>query len=143
MNTKRLLCYYTQHTTGLNGFYSIKLTIKIKVKKVCKGRHTQCFFLVAGQLRFYPSYTNGLVVHATFFFLDLQSETDFDNIFFFFPFFGLKKSDFIEKSVFLLSGQGGLPSLQSTPLVVRPLFFMCVFPIAIDIFVLANFFGHK
>ena len=29
------------------------------------------FFLVVGPLRFYPPYTNGLVVHATFFFVVL------------------------------------------------------------------------
>ena len=37
---------------------------------------------------------------------------DFDNSFFFFPIFGLKQPDFREKSGFLLSGQGGLPSLH-------------------------------
>ena len=30
--------------------------------------HKKVFFLVVGPLRFYPPYTNGLVVHATFFF---------------------------------------------------------------------------
>ena len=29
--------------------------------------HKKVFFLVVGPLRFYPPYTNGLVVHATFF----------------------------------------------------------------------------
>ena len=38
---------------------------------------------------------------------------DFDNFFFFFPIFGLKQPDLREKSVFLLSGQGGLPSLHT------------------------------
>ena len=37
-----------------------------------KGRHThKSVFLVVGPLRFYPPYTNGLVVHANFFFLVL------------------------------------------------------------------------
>ena len=31
--------------------------------------HKKVFFLVVGPLWFYPPYTNGLVVHATFFFL--------------------------------------------------------------------------
>ena len=59
-------------------------------------------FLVVGPLRFYPPYTNGLVVNAT----------DFDNFFFFFPIFGPKQPDFRKKVFFLLSGQGGLPSLH-------------------------------
>ena len=29
----------------------------------------KCFFLVVGPLRYYPPYTNGLVVHTTFFLL--------------------------------------------------------------------------
>ena len=56
---------------------------------------------------------------------------DFDN-FFFSPVFGLKKTEFIEKSVFLLSGRvGGGGFTLPTPLVVQPLKkkkFMCVFP---------------
>ena len=61
-------------------------------------------FLVVEPLKFYPSYTNGLVVHAVF----------------------------IEKRCFFcLVVEGGGFTL-STPLVVRPLkkklFFMCVFP---------------
>ena len=57
-----------------------------------KDTHKKVFFLVVGPLRFNPPYTNGLEVHATF--------------------FGLKQPDFRKKSVFLLSGQGGLPSLH-------------------------------
>ena len=51
-------------------------------------------------LRFYPPYTNGLVVHAAF----------------------------LEKSVFLLSGQGGLPYTLSGPTTKKKHFFMCEFP---------------
>ena len=36
----------------------------------------------------------------------------FDNFFFFFPIFGLKQPDIINKIGYLLSGQGGLPSLH-------------------------------
>ena len=63
-------------------------------------------FLVVGLLRFYPPYTNGLG------FLVL-ARTDFDNFFFFFQIFGLKRPDFRrrKKSGFLLSGQWGLPYL--------------------------------
>ena len=51
--------------------------------------HKKNVFLVVGTLRFYPPYTNV------------------------FPIFGLKQPDFREKKrVFLLSGQGGLPSLH-------------------------------
>ena len=74
------------------------------------------FFLVVGPLRFYPPYTNGLVVHATFlifFFSLIIVWNGFWQFFFFFPIFGLKQPNFREKNVFLLSGQGGLPSLLS------------------------------
>ena len=78
--------------------------------------HKKNVFLVVGPLRFHPPYTNGLVVHATFFLSFLFSlvmpETDFYNFFFFFPIFGLKLPNFREKKVFLLSCQGGLPSLH-------------------------------
>ena len=35
---------------------------------VREDTHKKSVFLVVGPLRFYPPYTNGLVVHATFFF---------------------------------------------------------------------------
>ena len=60
------------------------------------------------------------VVHATFFFFYiffyffyLIAWNGFWIFFFFFPICGLKQPDFREKSVFLLIGQGGLPSLHS------------------------------
>ena len=107
---------------------------KTHIKKV--------FFLVVGPLRFYPPYTNGLVVHATFFpFFCLIIAWCWPKKIS--PIFGLKKaifffgkycfqnselmkvwtkmlyfilpgefSPFIEKSVFLLSGLGGYSSLH-------------------------------
>ena len=58
-----------------------------------KGRHTwkKCLFLVVGPLRVYPLYTNGLVVHATFFlFFCLIIAWNFDNFFLFLPNFWAK-----------------------------------------------------
>ena len=56
-------------------------------------------FLVIGPLRFYPAYTNGLVVHATLFFLSYNCLKRV--LTFFFPqIFGLKQSDFREKKFF-------------------------------------------
>ena len=56
---------------------------------------------MVGPLRFYPPYTNGLVVNATFFFFSLiMPETDFYNFFFFFTIFGLKQPNFRKKWFF-------------------------------------------
>ena len=69
-----------------------------------KDTHKKMVFLVVGPLRFYPPYTNGLVVHTLFFSL---TETDFDekkNS----PIFELKNPDLLKKKkLFLLSGRGG------------------------------------
>ena len=48
-------------------------TVKFIDKIIAKGTHKKkVFFLVVGPLRFYPNgYTNGLVVHATFFYVCL------------------------------------------------------------------------
>ena len=42
---------------------------KVIVQKVREDTHKKSVFLEVGPLRFYPTYTNGLVVHAPFFFL--------------------------------------------------------------------------
>ena len=96
-----------------------------------KGRHTKKkFFLVVGPLRFYPPYTNGLVVHATFFsffFSLIIAWNGFWQFFLFFPVFGLKQPDFREKKWFFAWWSGGFT--LPTPLVVRPIkkhFFLCV-----------------
>ena len=43
---------------------------KPKPQKICRSlredAHKKVFFLVVGPIRFYPPYTNGLVVHVTF-----------------------------------------------------------------------------
>ena len=68
--------------------------------------------LVVGPLRFYPSYTNGVVLHATFFsffFSLIIAWIGIWQFFFFFPIFVLKQPDFREKKFFLLSGQGVYP----------------------------------
>ena len=44
----------------------IKVNINSHVP-VREDTHKKGVFLVVGPLRFYPPYTNGLVVHATFF----------------------------------------------------------------------------
>ena len=65
---------------------------------------------------------------------------DFDNFFFFFPFFGLKQLGF-RKKCFFAYWSGGLT--LPTPLMARPLkntFFMCVSPKLIIIFNIFIFF---
>ena len=48
---------------------SIEYTLKMYVYVLLKeDTHKKSVILVVGPLRFYPPYTNGLVVHATFFF---------------------------------------------------------------------------
>ena len=39
-------------------------TCKVSKNKTAFGYNMYCFFLVVGPLRFYPPYTNGLVVHT-------------------------------------------------------------------------------
>ena len=95
----------------------------------------KCFFLVIRPLCFYPPYTNGLVVHATFLFFIHYSLiiawTDFDNFFFFFPIFGIKQPDFREKKCFFAQWLGGFTIhkfLVVRPLKKKKLLFFCVFP---------------
>ena len=83
---------------------------------------------MVGPIRVYPPYSNGLVVHATFFsFLSYYSLKRILTIFFFFsPIFGLKQPEFRKKVVFCL-----VPSLYtlSGPITKKNFFFfMCVFP---------------
>ena len=53
---------------------------------------------------------------------------DFENVFFFFPIYGLKQPD-LRKKWFFLSGQGGLPPYTlSGPTTHKKHFFMCVLP---------------
>ena len=84
--------------------------------QVREDTQKKVFFLVAGPLRFYPPYTNGLVVHATFFFFLFlvlyQPETDFDNFSFSSQFL-----DFREKKSFFAQGSGGF----TLPTLFRPL----------------------
>ena len=89
-------------------FSSFKKERHTKTKVVC---------LVVGPIRFYPPYTNGLVVHATFFyFLVLnQPETDFNNFFFF--------------VVFCLVNRGVYPPYTLSGQTSKKTFFcMCGFP---------------
>ena len=70
-----------------------------KMKKV--------FFFSGRTTKVLPPYTNGIVVHATFFcFLSYYSLKRILT-FFFSTIFGLKNVE--KKSVFLLSGRGGYP----------------------------------
>ena len=72
------------------------LVFKIRSQKypsrIREDTHKKSFFLMVGPLRLYPPYTNGLVVHATFF-LSYNSLKRILTIFFHSSNFGLKKPD--------------------------------------------------
>ena len=75
---------------------------------------------MVGPLRFYPPYTNGLGVHATFLLL-----SNFANFFFFFQIFGLKQPDFREKKCFFCLVVRGVypPYTLSGPTTKKTLYF--------------------
>ena len=52
-----------QYSYQTKDFFSLK-----KIHPIREDTHKKKVFLVVGPLRFYPPYTNGLVVHATIFF---------------------------------------------------------------------------
>ena len=92
------------------------------------------FLVVVVSLRFYPPYTNGFLVYATFFFFFFSliiAWNGFWQFFLFSPIFGLKKPDFIKKKkvFFCLVVRGVYPPYSYTNgFVVPATFFMCVFP---------------
>ena len=84
----------------------------ILLSRLREVTHKKSVFLLVGPLRFNPPYTNGLVVPAIFFFSLKIDWNRFWQFFIFLPKFWANTSGFIKKSGFLLSGQGGLPSLH-------------------------------
>ena len=78
--------------------------------------HIFFFFFFSGRTtKVLPSLHQWLSGPCHFFFFFFQSYNSLKrilNFILFFPIFGLKQPDFRKKSGFLLSGQGGLPSLH-------------------------------
>ena len=115
---------------------------KTHIKKV--------FFLVVGSLMFYPSYTNGLVVDATFFFNIIIARNGFLKFFLFLPNFWTKTAGFKKKKYFfaLWSGGGGYPPYTvSSPTTKKTIFNMCL-PLGIQINVpmfvcIVNYFLYR
>ena len=82
---------------------------------------------MVGPLRFYPPYTNGLMVHDTFFFCLIMAWNGLWQFFFFFPIFGLKQPDFREKKVFFcLVVRGVYPPYTLSGTTTKKTFFLCV-----------------
>ena len=93
----------------------------------------KCIFLVVGPLRFYPPYTNGLVVQATFFsFFFFQSYNSLKRIltiFLFLSNFCAKTAGFQRKIVvFCLVVRGVYPPYTLSGPTTQKKHFMCVFP---------------
>ena len=81
-----------------SGFSSSFFFCNIDIVALREDTHKKnVFFLVVGPLRFYPPYTNDLVVHVTFFFSLIMARNRFENFFFYLPIFALKQPDFREK----------------------------------------------
>ena len=78
--------------------------------------HKKVFFLVVGPIRFYPPYTNGLVVHATYFFFfiffSLRITWNGLTIFLSLQFLGKKIQIYRKKVFFCLVVGRGLVSLH-------------------------------
>ena len=72
--------------------YNKFITFSCLKGAVREDTHKKSVFLVVGPIRFYPPYTNGLVVHATFFsfFLSYNSLKRILTIFLFLPKFWAK-----------------------------------------------------
>ena len=71
------MCSHVHIIGSRNNTYYVKMNSFIihnmHDETVREDTHKKVFFLVVGPLRFYPPYTNGLLVYATFFLLFLVS----------------------------------------------------------------------
>ena len=102
-----------------------KKTYVVDTEGVREDTHKKSVFLVVGPLRFYPPYTNGLVVHANFFCFCFFSLiiAGFCQLFLFLPNFWAKTA-----GVFCLVVRGVYPPYTLCgPTTKKSHFFMCFF----------------
>ena len=85
------------------------------------------YFLVVVPLRFNPPYTNGLVVHATFFFFFFLVFYGFWQFFLFLPNFWAKTARFKKKKCFLWVVRGVYPpyTLSGHTTETKHFFYVC------------------